>query len=257
MIEKKSTGAPHGSPGAGQSIREPAAVPFQEIPLMSSSLLRHYRTLTALALALAAAPSIAACSSGDIAIGEQSEDELRRRDAGPALDGGPVGPDAGCPSVTPPAPGFCFGGTIKPHVENGCTLGYDCINPANDAGPAANTCTAAGGECRALSLPQACDNWGSASQYSCGGGVGVGCCLPSCPELVQPGPGYCTNGNIVTKTNAAGCTYYDCVLDGGPAMNPCVAGGGSCIGLVPSACPAPQSWSSLSCGGGVGVGCCL
>ncbi len=223
---------------------------------MSSPLLRHYRTLTALTLVAAAAASIAACSSGDIAIGEQSEEELRRRDAGPAPDSGPPSPDANCPAVTPPAPGFCFGGTIKPHIENGCTLGYDCINPANDAGPAANTCTAAGGECRALSLPQACDNWGG-SQYSCGGGVGVGCCLPSCPNLVQPGPGFCTNGTVVTKTNAAGCMYYDCVLDAGPAPTACAAGGGICKGLVPGACPAPQSWSSLSCGGGVGVGCCL
>jgi hypothetical protein len=45
------------------------------------------------------------------------------------------------------------------------------------------SCEAAGGTCTAL-VPDACENGsiGDATEYSCGGGLGVECCLPAQPD---------------------------------------------------------------------------
>jgi hypothetical protein len=118
-----------------------------------------------------------------------------------------------CPVLSPPAPSFCPDGKIVPvKGANGCIGGYDCVKPT----PA------------------------------------------DCPELVQPPPGFCTNGTLVPRKDAStGCTTgFDCVP---PATNACVAAGGTCVGLSPSSCAAGH-WADAtthSCGGGIGVGCCL
>ena len=169
------------------------------------------------------------------------------------------------------------------------------------------TCGAVGGACIGLT-PTSCpsNNWADASKVSCGGGVGVGCCLPSavppppppvpdcplvsppppgfcsdgkivprfnengcsagldcipndppCPEIMAPPPGFCPDGNVVPRKSPKGCTIgFDCVPK---APNACEAAGGSCVGLAPSSCPG-GTWgdaATYSCGGGIGVGCCL
>jgi hypothetical protein len=116
-----------------------------------------------------------------------------------------------CPVLSPPAPGFCPGGTIVPRTnENGCTAGFDCVpGPAEcpeiqqpppgfcpdgsivprkdardctvgfDCVKSPNACVNAGGTCVGLA-PTSCPSghWADATAYPCGGGVGVGCCLP-------------------------------------------------------------------------------
>ncbi len=146
------------------------------------------------------------------------------------------------------------------------------------------SCRSAGGTCKGIS-PGACGtslfdpngHWGSASEFSCGRGVGAGCCLPSCPQLAPPAPGFCSNGRTVLVKNKAGCSVgLDCIVadagpadsgrtDSGSASNACTKAGGTCTGLSPSACgngPFDPSghWGSaakFSCGGAIGVGCCL
>lgn len=114
-----------------------------------------------------------------------------------------------CPVLSPPAPGFCPDGKIVPRTnENGCAAGFDCV-PA-----------------------------------------------PTCPELVPPPPGFCPGGTIVPRKNGDGCTVgFDCI----PAPNACVSAGGKCVGLTPSSCPGGHigDATTYSCGGGVGVACCL
>jgi hypothetical protein len=159
------------------------------------------------------------------------------------------------------------------------------------------TCASVGGGCVGLS-PSSCagGHWADASKVSCGGGLGVGCCIscpvlspPSptfcpdgkivpikgangciggydcvkptpadCPELTPPAPGFCPGGSIVPRKDASsGCLVgFDCI----PApTNACTAAGGTCVGLAPSSCPSGH-WGDAtthSCGGGIGVGCCL
>lgn len=79
-----------------------------------------------------------------------------------------------CPTLSPPAPGFCPNGTVKARKdEAGCVRGFDCVQPTQ------TECEAKGGQCVGLS-PSSCasGNWADASTHSCGGGIGVGCCLP-------------------------------------------------------------------------------
>jgi hypothetical protein len=76
----------------------------------------------------------------------------------------------------------CGGFVFKPQA---CAPGLECIAgripdvPGTCQDPGANPCVAAGGKCVAL-VPGSCDNGavGDARQYSCGGGLGVECCLP-------------------------------------------------------------------------------
>jgi hypothetical protein len=115
-----------------------------------------------------------------------------------------------CPAISAPAPGFCTGGTIVPRKNaNGCNAGFDCVMP-----------------------PPA----------------------PECPQIMPPAPGFCTNGIVVPRKNSNGCTTgFDC------APNACVAAGGTCLGLAMSTCLTGH-WADAtthSCGGGIGVGCCL
>lgn len=76
-----------------------------------------------------------------------------------------------CPELAQPPPGFCDGGGFAPLYDSkACVVGFACT-PV--------TCTTAGGTCVGLA-PGSCPNnkFGDATKYSCGGGVGTGCCLP-------------------------------------------------------------------------------
>jgi hypothetical protein len=78
-------------------------------------------------------------------------------------------------------------------------------------------CAAAGGSCVGV-YPGACAN-GTIVDASCGGGVGVMCCVEE-------------------------------------ELTPCAAAGGACVGVTPDAC-AGGTIGEASCGGGVGVMCCM
>jgi hypothetical protein len=97
-------------------------------------------------------------------------------------------------------------------AENVCT--YDCRMP----------CEAAGGSCVAL-YPGSCADGevGDATEYSCGGGLGVMCCLPK------------------------------------QTQNECESKGGGCVALTPTSCSDGISTGAegYSCGGGLGVTCCM
>jgi hypothetical protein len=76
-----------------------------------------------------------------------------------------------CPELAQPPPGFCDGGGYAPLYDaKACIVGFACTPVA---------CTSAGGTCVGIA-PGSCPNnkFGDATKYSCGGGVGSGCCLP-------------------------------------------------------------------------------
>jgi hypothetical protein len=76
-----------------------------------------------------------------------------------------------CPELAQPAPGFCDGGPYAPLYDSkACIVGFACTPVA---------CSTAGGMCVGLA-PGSCpnNNFGDATKYSCGGGIGAGCCLP-------------------------------------------------------------------------------
>lgn len=155
---------------------------------------RYLVTTGALLIFAIVAPG--ACGSSDLLVGDDSHDASRddsRGDARDVPDGAsadsalpdssPLLPDAAkdtgldapldasCPELVQPAPGFCDGGPYAPtYNANGCINGFAC---------APVLCVNAGGSCVALS-PGSCakNHFGDATKYSCGGGVGVACCLP-------------------------------------------------------------------------------
>jgi hypothetical protein len=164
-------------------------------------------------------------------------------------------------------------GTSEPAAD-GTATGASASEPvdtvASDvkSGKKKKTCASVGGTCVGLA-PSSCagGTWADASKVTCGHGLGVGCCVeaappppppPVCPELVQPPPGFCPGGSVVPQHDAStGCIVgFDCVPG---ATNACTAAGGTCVGLAPSSCAAGH-WgdaSTHSCGGGLGVACCL
>ena len=112
-----------------------------------------------------------------------------------------------CPALSPPAPGFCPNGTIQPRKdEAGCVRAFDCVPNAKTA------CESKGGRCTGIS-PTSCSEgfFADADDFSCGSGVGVGCCW-ACPVLSPPAPGFCPNGTIQPRKDEAGCVRgYDCL----------------------------------------------
>jgi len=155
----------------------------------------------------------------------------------------------------------CQGGTWADANVVTCGAGIGvgcCVMPQPPPPPPApNACESFGGRCTGIS-PSACPEgfFADATQFSCGGGVGVGCCV-ACPTLSPPAPSFCPNGTIKPRKDEAGCIHgYDCVP---AANNACEAAGGSCVGLSPSSCPS-GNWADASthpCGTGIGVGWCL
>lgn len=158
---------------------------------------------TRLVFAVAGLAAASACTAGALVVGhdtpatpgEQDAMPLPDAPAGPCAEPGgtclPSGaacsrpdtnglvcPSAGdfccavrCPELIPPAPGFCDGGPYASlYDSHRCVVGFDCAPVA---------CAAAGGQCVAVA-PGACPSGsvGDANKYSCGGGIGVMCCLP-------------------------------------------------------------------------------
>jgi predicted secreted protein len=146
---------------------------------------------SSLALLFGVAGSFAAaCTTGDVTLGEGAL----------AADGGaPNGGDGGaaeasnadggeCRPIPPITPDACPNARVHDRLDaNGCWLGFDCVPIADDAaaadaGPA---CPSGRGQCVGLS-PSGCPDgvFAPADVASCGGGVGVACCV-SCPQVVQ------------------------------------------------------------------------
>ena len=130
------------------------------------------------------------------------------------------------------------------------------------------TCAAAGGECVGV-YPGACAN-GTIAEYSCGGGVGVMCCLPGPEPAPEPTacaaaggecvgvyPGACANGTIGEESCGGGVGVMCCLP--APAPTACAAAGGECVAVYPGTCAGGTigDANDYSCGGGVGVMCCL
>lgn len=231
---------------------------------------RYSSSLLALAFlsAAAVACSAEAPSSDETQLGSDQSDIRAGKKPG---KGGGVAP---APNSCAAAGGACVG--LSPSscknghwadattASCGSGLGVGCCvpdapKPPPPPPPPATTCKDLGGSCVAI-YPGACPSgqWGDAN--TCGGGLGVGCCLdPSttCPTLSPPSPNFCPNGTTKPRIDADGCTRgYDCIPN--PA-NACEAAGGQCVGLSPSSCANGQ-WADAtthSCGGGIGVGCCI
>jgi hypothetical protein len=143
--------------------------------------------------------------------------------------------------------------------------------------------------------PSACPSgvFADAAKVSCGGGLGTACCV-SCPVLSPPSPASCPGGHFVPRKGANGCIGgYDCVKASCPELtppppnfcpggttkpitnpttgclvgfecekaptNPCVAAGGTCVGLSPGGCPSGKFGDATthSCNSGLGIACCL
>jgi|GEM_PF-2692661 len=76
-----------------------------------------------------------------------------------------------CPDLVQPPPSFCDGGSaVAKYEPSGCVIGFGC---------APLDCAEAGGTCVGLA-PGSCpsNRFGPANKYSCGPGIGTGCCLP-------------------------------------------------------------------------------
>jgi hypothetical protein len=155
----------------------------------------------------------------------------------------------------------CIGGTWADANAVTCGPGIGsacCVMPQPPPPPPLKTqCEAKGGRCTGVT-PTACPEgfFADASEFSCGPGIGSACCW-ACPELAPPPPGFCTNGEIKTFKDEAGCVRgFDCVQN---TQNDCVAKGGQCVGLTPGNCTG-GTWADAtthSCGAGIGVGCCI
>lgn len=155
--------------------------------------------------------------------------------------------------------------------------------PHNDAGPipgpdgGPQSCVAAGGQCVSIT-PSSCPNgtWGDARQYSCGSGVGVGCCLkqappadggpePTCASIggTCTGVGQCSPGMGHLGPQTSDCTSAEtvcCIPEsacGGAENAMCCSGSTTFRPVCPSAtssalqCLAGMDW----CDGGAGNAC--
>lgn len=78
------------------------------------------------------------------------------------------------------------------------------------------TCEAAGGTCTAL-VPDACEfgTVGDATQYSCGGGLGVECCLPAQADNQCAAASDCSgllpNFCVKCSDGSTSCAHWSCV----------------------------------------------
>jgi hypothetical protein len=155
-----------------------------------------------------------------------------------------------------------------------CVGGWSCTDNACSfhCGTQQNDCESAGGSCVAL-YPGSCKNGtvGDANTYSCGGQLGVECCLPNEPTqnacesaggtCVPLVPDACANGTVgdANTYSCGGGLGVECCLPPQPTQNACEAAGGSCVALSPGSCPngTVGDANTYSCGGGLGVECCL
>ncbi len=173
---------------------------------------------------LAVLALLAACGSGDRIVGDDSAPDASETDA--PVDAAPP-PDAPDADAAPDSGG----------------------DSAPDAPP--GSCAAAGGACQATGA--ACRQLDT-SGIVCAGSGQV-CCLVTCPELTPLPPGFCDGGPTAELYDS-----HECIVGYACAPVSCTTAGGSCVGLSPTACPAPRHFgdaNTYSCGGGLGVACCL
>ena len=189
----------------------------------------------------------------------------------------------------------CGGSTDEPLPSDGTNEGDTSSVDSEVKSGKKQSCAAAGGACVGLS-PSSCNDghWADAKKVSCGGGIGVGCCI-SCPVLSPPSPSFCPGGKIVPRKGANGCIGgYDCVPPPPPppqdcpelvqpppgfcpdghvvprksastgciigfdcvpsAPSACAAAGGKCVGLSPASCAAGHWGNATTYSCGSGVG---
>ncbi len=143
-----------------------------------------------------------------------------------------------CPSISPPSSDYCRDGTTKAKYDaNSCVTGYECIPPAITTCPT----PPAKPSCPADAYPKPnYDGKSCITDYKCEP------MKPACPPQSMPlcAPGY----NIVTKTDASGCTISECAPSGGEGgstacarvITPAMDAAGNCKEF-PDSC-IPPGW---------------
>lgn len=147
-----------------------------------------------------------ACGGDTVSIGDNG-DAIKSQDGGA---------DSCPPFVEPPLlPNGCGAGVayVPVYDGNGCQTGYTCPPVVNDDGGALVSCESIGGSCVGLTPSSCSGSFADASKVSCGGGVGVGCCV-SCPDISQPTSSFCspdTSTPVLDKNATTGCeSGYHC-----------------------------------------------
>lgn len=158
---------------------------------------------------------------------------------------------------------ICIGQTLSDLSCGEGVTNVNCCLPRNDE----TDCEAAGGSCDPVTMDGTCGDGAMSSDLSCGDGVvGVGCCLPvedvnpcedaggSCEPAPAPGGPTCGG----TQRDDLSCGEMDTICCMPPAGT-CEDAGGECVAVVPDACPDGIIGDAMAftCGGGVGVMCCL
>lgn len=192
--------------------------------MISSCTSRGTALARAVIVVCLAAGALVACGSGDLLVGDDSRDAATTTTTEAGTE-----PDAPVP-------------TEKDAATSDVQI---------DAPP--GSCAAAPGG------PGMCLPNGSACRQADTSGLtcpnsGLFCCIVSCPELAQPVPGFCDGGPYAPIYDAKACIV-------GFACTPvaCTAAGGTCVGLAPGTCATNHIGDAMkySCGGGLGVACCL
>jgi hypothetical protein len=178
------------------------------------------RAAVGLSIALA---MLVACESSDLVIGDDTQPTEVDDSGSPLPDGQKPNGDSG---------------------NNADAVSEDAPSPPSACTNGGGTCLVQGTKCRALN--EAGATCTKANEF---------CCQETCPQLAPPSPSFCDGGPIAAKYDTFGCVVgYACAPIG------CEEGGGQCVGLTPTACPAPKKFgdaTKYSCGGGIGSACCL
>jgi hypothetical protein len=195
---------------------------YRKLAMSDPSRSRSLVALSSLALRslVAFAVAVAACGGGDLVIGDDS-----RSDA--SVDGG-ADPDSARPDDVD--------GATKDSAADGPPVACS----AAPAGP--GICLPAGSACRQADTSFTCAS------------AGTFCCVQQCPELAQPPPGFCDGGGFAPIYDKNACiTGFACT----PVA--CAVAGGTCVGVAPGSCTTGNvgDATKYSCGGGIGVMCCL
>ncbi len=160
-----------------------------------------------LGAAFAGAAFVAACGTGELSLGQNalSGSDAAAGDGGGGADGGE------CRPIPPLSPDVCaVDERVVSHLDDrGCWLSYECQPNDQDGGPAPDAdvppCPTGRGQCVGIS-PTSCPDgvFAPSDVASCGGGIGVGCCV-SCPQIVAPN---CPPDRPTVKPDkdAYGCT---------------------------------------------------
>jgi hypothetical protein len=98
-----------------------------------------------------------------------------------------------CPTLSPPAPGFCPDGVVAPRREQGCIVGYECVVECPSLSPPAPGFCAPGDRI----VPVKDEASDCTIGYEC---------KPECPMLSPPGPGFCDGGAYAPIIDEDGCT---------------------------------------------------